>query len=290
MLNTFANADVQLERRLDRERHMARMEELASEYVWDENEINLAPVGRPPVDSYPRQGLISAVWQQCLRRRYFLAASLCLLALAATVLGFCLGIKAGEGKVSTLGTTTFSELTPEQRQHRRYEHLLSIIIDFGVTSHETLKDNTTAQARALEWIAFQDTQTLVQAEVLRTRYALATLFFSTQSVESSYGERAHWYQQTHWLSSYPVCLWHGVQCHDEESTLERVLSLNLTANGLVGTLAPEIGLLQLDILSLDLSYNNIEGTIPTELSSLLNLSKSSFENAFVTSTQRIDCS
>jgi Leucine-rich repeat (LRR) protein len=61
-----------------------------------------------------------------------------------------------------------------------------------------------------------------------------------------------------------------VDCLDKENTIGLVQSLNLSANGLVGKLPPEIGLLQLDIRSLDLSSNTIDGTIP-DLSSLKNM-------------------
>jgi hypothetical protein len=129
-----------------------------------------------------------------------------------------------------------------------------------------------AQWHALQWLAYKDWETR-NIEAVRTRYALATLYFSTHGVETTTGAPLPWHVQTHWLSSYPVCLWHGVQCHEEDNTLERVQSLNLTSNGLGGTLPDELSLLQLDIHFLDLSDNTIEGTIPESLSNLRNLRK-----------------
>jgi hypothetical protein len=55
--------------------------------------------------------------------------------------------------------------------------------------------------------------------------------------------------------------------------MERVQSLNLTSNGLAGTLPDELSMLQLDIRVLDVSDNSIEGTIPASLSNLRNLRK-----------------
>jgi hypothetical protein len=61
---------------------------------------------------------------------------------------------------------------------------------------------------------------------------------------------------------------------EEEETQGRVVALNLSSNGLAGTLPAEIALLQADLRVLDLSKNDIEGNIPAAIEGLHNLGKS----------------
>jgi hypothetical protein len=137
-----------------------------------------------------------------------------------------------------------------------------------VTPREILKDSMSAPARALDWLVYEDMNT-ENVETMRTRFALATLYFETQ--KPSAGDS--WTNDRHWLSSDPVCLWHGVECLDEHTTTGLVKSLNLSSNGLTGTLPDEIGLLEADIRSLDVSNNAIAGTIPETLFLMKNLGK-----------------
>ena len=74
-----------------------------------------------------------------------------------------------------------------------------------------------------------------------------------------------------------MCTWFGVDCMDDEfgqSSLGRVKMLNLSSNGLEGTLPEELGLLQLDIREIDVSDNSIGGSLPEKIFDLTNLSKS----------------
>jgi len=84
------------------------------------------------------------------------------------------------------------------------------------------------------------------------RYALTSLYFST----SGHG----WLDQEGWLTPKNVCLWEGIDDCDVEGI---VTSMDLEANGLVGTLPVEITHLR-NIALLDLSDNELYGTIPTE--------------------------
>lgn len=121
----------------------------------------------------------------------------------------------------------------------------------------------------------------IPLETFRIRYVLATLYFSTQgnyTTEDSFVSSS-WDDRSHWLSGFPVCMWHGVTCLDENGgwdSIGIVSGLNLSSNGLEGELPDELGLLQNDIRSLDLSGNSIGGSIPQSLASLRNLSKLRF--------------
>ena len=121
----------------------------------------------------------------------------------------------------------------------------------------------------MDWLVFIDRST-EEEETIRTRYVLSTLYFSTQNQ----GDSKKWSSDFHWLSSYPVCLWYGVECFNEQGTIELVKSLNLSSNLLAGTIPDEIGLLGPEVQILDLSNNEISGTIPGTMSLLANLGTS----------------
>ena len=139
----------------------------------------------------------------------------------------------------------------------RYRHLFSFVLDFKITTRSDLELDHSPQAQALNWLAFQDTADDV--EDLRTRYSLATLYFSTHTTGTS------WKNDDHWLSTNPVCLWYGVECMKTQADVHLVKTVNLTANGLDGTIPEELSLLQHDCQVLDLSYNNIHGEIPSTI-------------------------
>ena len=150
------------------------------------------------------------------------------------------------------------------------DRLRTAILEWGFTSRESLNDPDSPQGQALRWLSDGGKET-ENLDVARTRFSLAAIYFSTNYVQQESGSSSAWYQQSNWMSSNPVCVWHGVICLEEETSRERVHALNLSSNGLAGYLPPEIGLLMGDIQSLDLGNNAIEGTIPEELSNLRNL-------------------
>ena len=79
------------------------------------------------------------------------------------------------------------------------------------------------------------------------RNALKKMFDSTKG-------SSDWTNTSQWLDSYGShCDWHGVKCNDSKNITE----LNLTNNGLAGTLGEEIGGLSfLEVL--DLSDNDLK--------------------------------
>ncbi|MBA0576981.1 hypothetical protein Golob_024920, partial [Gossypium lobatum] len=79
---------------------------------------------------------------------------------------------------------------------------------------------------------------------------------------------------TNWSASTPVCNWFGVSCGSKH---RRVVALNITGLGLVGTLPPHLG--NLSFLSLlSISDNSFDGELPVQLSNLRRLKHINFRN------------
>ncbi|XP_035546554.1 probable LRR receptor-like serine/threonine-protein kinase At3g47570 [Juglans regia] len=72
---------------------------------------------------------------------------------------------------------------------------------------------------------------------------------------------------TNWSSSTSVCNWVGVTCGSRH---HRVIALNLSNNGLVGTIPPHIGNLSF-LVNLTIRNNSFHGSMPNELSHLYRL-------------------
>ncbi|KAK8312557.1 hypothetical protein V6Z12_D01G050600 [Gossypium hirsutum] len=79
---------------------------------------------------------------------------------------------------------------------------------------------------------------------------------------------------TNWSASTHVCKWFGVSCGSKH---RRVVALNITGLGLVGTLPPHLG--NLSFLSLlSISDNSFDGELPVQLSNLRRLKHINFRN------------
>ena len=80
----------------------------------------------------------------------------------------------------------------------------------------------------------------------------------------------HWTHRVGWLGSAGTeCNWHGVECI-ANGDVERIFSLNLEGNNLVGEIPSSIGQLS-KLESLDLSRNHLTGEIPITLGRLEEL-------------------
>lgn len=189
----------------------------------------------------------------------FICLSLSVLVVLVVVV-FCLGVDVGEEEPwNSAGSGTLTLQGIESRRDR----LFSLVSQWKITSLADLEKSHTPAFRAFEWLLYSSGD--LDEDALRTRFSLATLYFATQTPDGG----SEWLQDMHWLSTYPVCLWHGVECVDEiDKTFESVKALNLSSNQLSGTIPHEIGLLGPNFELLDISKNNLFGTIPTSLSHL----------------------
>jgi hypothetical protein len=269
MLNTFENADRQHRRRIERQRHMRDMDLLSNSLEWNIDDSRMLVITDGLVGSPLERTMQPASAQTPkLCRTYKLLAIAGLLVFAIIIfLSFVLGKEAGENE--SLIEVGESSTTQHDVTEVRRKKMFSLILGWDTTPRTVLEDRLSAPARAMEWLVTEDTAT-DQVETIRTRFVLATLYFSTQNISAG----KSWSVDTHWLSTYPVCLWHGVQCLDEYTTIGLVKSLNLSSNALTGTLPHELGLLELDCSSLDVSKNAITGSIPETLFLMKNLGKS----------------
>lgn len=102
------------------------------------------------------------------------------------------------------------------------------------------------------------------------RKALVALY------ESAGGE--HWHNNDNWLSDRPVGEWHNVWVSPRTG---RVVHIDLSGNGLSGSIPAEVGLLT-ELDGLRLGGNRLSGEIPRELGHLTNLnSLTLYDNALV---------
>ena len=77
---------------------------------------------------------------------------------------------------------------------------------------------------------------------------------------------ADWESNANWLSGAPLAEWHGVTVDAHG----RVVGLDLSGNGLTGSITPHIGNL-VNLKSLTLQVNALGGSIPPEIGNLRNL-------------------
>jgi hypothetical protein len=107
---------------------------------------------------------------------------------------------------------------------------------------EVLQDPDSLASKALEWLEETHDEENFDNERLQQRFALACLYLST----SSQG----WKNKHGWLNRGNECNWYGVLCKHQ-----KLFALNLTDNGLDGTVPMEIRFLRPSLEALVLSRN-----------------------------------
>ena len=136
------------------------------------------------------------------------------------------------------------------------EVLDSFVLVYPDEEANALSDRSSPQFRAFLWILQTEPEDLKDSpsrqEILLTRYAMATFYYSTG------GES--WKESENWLTTLHVCEWYPnseIQCDADQNMVE----LKLPGNNLTGTLPVElVSLSTLEML--DLSNNEIEGRLP----------------------------
>lgn len=231
MLNTFENAGRHHLRTKERQRYLESMDFFANEMVFSDESTIVSIIDElsgPPrrlqltehatkkVEPKPRR------WDRL--KAIIVAAAMIVATIMAYLAGKSVGKEDRAAEVAQVGTTTTDS------SDMRSQSLSSMILNWGLTTREVLEDTSSASARAYRWLVYEDIQS-VDFQTIKTRFALATLYFSTQNTSSNL---QLWTTETHWLSSYPVCLWYGVECIEQYDTVELVKALNLSSNGLLG--------------------------------------------------------
>jgi len=127
-----------------------------------------------------------------------------------------------------------------------------------------LRDATTPQGRAFEWILHTDVAQLdaLNAQLVE-RYVIAVLYFAFSGIG--------WISSEQWLSKKPICNWQGITCTATQDGTH-VTRIQLVNNELRGTIPDEIDQL-LYLEELALHENKIYGSIPQTLSGIENIKK-----------------
>ena len=275
MLSTFENAQRQHLRRTERERHLQylnQMDQFARSYEFDEYSASALADGVSgfPLQKTPQR---SAVDRPCWKKNPILILIFSLF-ISLILIVFLVGVDFGEKEQTTIHGDAEYKINMEPTALRQ-NAVAALILDWGLTSAERLEDVSSPAALALEWLVYKDAVS-VASPTIRTRFALASLYFATQN--PALGKT--WTSDRHWLSSSPVCSWYGIECLEINADIGLLRSLNLSSNALTGTIPDEIGLLGLDIRTLDISENNLTGTIPDSLFLLGQMRKSGGTFAF----------
>lgn len=256
MLNTFQNYKLHKIRQDERELHLRTIEALSKMPDDDEEPSAVASMTegilRGPSDMRERSALL------CLRALPKKIIIFVVIALVSPIIALYVGLNARHPPIRsmTMGSRT---------------RLMSMIQGWNATSLEQLEDYQSPPARALEWILSMDID-WNDLNALKEKFALATLFFATQSRPGN--DVISWTNHNHWLSTKSTCSWYGISCmHDGANDTQRIRTLDLSLNGLQSSIPAEISLLGLE--SLGFHSNALTGTIPIELYRMVDLGKSS---------------
>jgi hypothetical protein len=203
--------------------------------------------------------------QQCSTRvKIWIGVSVVLAMTVAVVLGTVLTREQDGMQPTEAPTPSPQEILKE---------LESLLIPVSFDNGTALQEQSTPQNKALNWLANNTNLNLYSNATKIQRYALATLFYSTNGTS--------WDKKDEWMSDFDECRWYN--SGSSLCTHGSVETLNLWGNNLVGTIPNELALLT-NMNYLDLSDNNLMGTIPSQIALMLNLRGLSLQNNNLTGT------
>lgn len=157
---------------------------------------------------------------------------------------------------SPTGPTTNS---PTDLSMVRIMDVLTIASFDGGTS---LAVDGTPQNQAFNWLLRTDDVSVLSDERLIQRYALATLYYSTNG--------PGWDKRGGFLTDDDECDWISGDDGAPICSGGKLISLDLDSNKLAGPIPAEIGLLS-NLLEIDFFNNDLTGTIPKEIGRLTDL-------------------
>lgn len=146
------------------------------------------------------------------------------------------------------------------------------------STSESLKTVGSPQHSAMFWLANYDRTGIEYSDrMFHQRYALLVLYFATN-------KEPGWISKDNWADPDKYeCDWgRGITCETNVALQERTLTgLDLSKNGLRGSLPPEMGLLT-KLEELFLNENSIGGFIPKEVGDMASLKRIEMErNEFI---------
>jgi len=115
------------------------------------------------------------------------------------------------------------------------------------------------QSQAINWLGNNAMLSSYTEQKMLQRFALAVIHCSTNSVKTVYTDYTYgegndipgWTHSDGWMTDVDECSWHGISC-DETGA---VTGIDLTSNGLTGSIPDEITLLNGSLKHLDISHN-----------------------------------
>ena len=204
------------------------------------------------------------------------------------------------------------DLTPQEC----HDFILQRILDSGISNPDDLATKGTPQKLALDWIVSGDHGDLShEHDYLLQRYALAVFFYAmhgdyifppvinAKNITDQEGFEGHedygeppaseekdyeldgspeWINQNHWMSSYGICAWHGIQCHHRPGTDPTnnsfddegdIILVNMRDNNIHGTIPRELFIAHPLIRWMSFAGNGLFGTLPSEIGYLDDLCK-----------------
>ena len=111
---------------------------------------------------------------------------------------------------------------------------------------EALLEESSIYYDAFKWLEGDEKLSTYDENQIKQRYVFACLYMATNLDDN-------WSRSDRWMSSDDECAWFGIFCDVEG----RVLELNLTDNGLVGTVPQQMAFLSDSLLTLELHKNNV---------------------------------
>eukprot|EP00542_Grammatophora_oceanica_P021627 CAMPEP_0194049380 /NCGR_PEP_ID=MMETSP0009_2-20130614/30549_1 /TAXON_ID=210454 /ORGANISM="Grammatophora oceanica, Strain CCMP 410" /LENGTH=353 /DNA_ID=CAMNT_0038695521 /DNA_START=90 /DNA_END=1151 /DNA_ORIENTATION=+ len=200
--------------------------------------------------------------------KYVLAAVAALIVIGGIVAVIVLLSGGSSGPAPTLAPTMSPTNRPATTNEQQWSALQDVLrnngilkstselIDMPISDLDGQASNPSAspQVRAASWVILEDERDeFHESKFLQWRFALATLYFALGG--------ADWYNSDGWLGAGDVCDWYGVSCNFPN--LDKIVTLDLTKNNLVGAPLPEEITLLDELVSLWLSNNEIGGECPT---------------------------